>query len=86
MQRKPKAKRRRSRTRIVDDLTTDAIRHVAEAWSRAESDGAPTDGSDWTPIDRWRLSTEMVPSRDLARYVEDLTHVLFLDLAELEGA
>jgi hypothetical protein len=36
-------------SRIVDDLTADAIRDVAEAWSRAESDGALTDGSDMDP-------------------------------------
>jgi len=49
MQRKPKAKRPRSRARIVDDLTASAIRDVAESWSRAESDGALMDGSDLDP-------------------------------------
>ncbi len=49
MRRKPGTKRRRSRTRIVDTLTADAIRRVGEAWSRAESDGAVTDGSDLDP-------------------------------------
>ena len=47
MQRKPKAKRPRSRTRTVDDVTANAIRDVAESWSRA--DGALMDGSDLDP-------------------------------------
>jgi hypothetical protein len=49
MQRKSKAKKRRSRSKIVDDLTANAIHDVTEAWSRAESDGALTDGSDLDP-------------------------------------
>jgi hypothetical protein len=49
MQRKSKAKKRRSRAKIVDDLTANAIRDVAEAWSRAESDGALADGSALDP-------------------------------------
>ena len=49
MQRKPKAQKRRSRSRIVDDLTASAIRGVADAWRSAESDGALTDGSDLDP-------------------------------------
>jgi hypothetical protein len=49
MRRKPKATRRRSRTRIIDDLAADAMRHVADAWSRAEFEGALTDGSDQDP-------------------------------------
>jgi hypothetical protein len=31
-------------------------------------------------MNQWHLSTEMVPRRDLAGYVEDLTYVLFQDL------
>ena len=57
MQRKPKARKRRSRSRIVDDLTANAIRDVAEASSRAESD---------TPLlvsDRRRLSDTRVVER-----------------------
>lgn len=37
-------------------------------------------------MDRWRLGTETVLRRDLARYVEDLTHILFLDLPGIERA
>ena len=37
-------------------------------------------------MDRWRLGTEMVPRRDLARYVGDLTYVLFVDLPGIEHA
>lgn len=54
---KPKARKRRSRSRIVDDLTANAIRDVAEASSRAESD---------TPLlvsDRRRLSDTRVVER-----------------------
>lgn len=35
-------------------------------------------------FDKWRLGTEMVPRRDLSRYVEDLTYVLFVDLPNAE--
>jgi hypothetical protein len=49
MQRRRKAKKRGSRSRIVDDLTADAMRGVAEAWSRTQSDEALTDGSDLDP-------------------------------------
>ena len=40
VQRKRTAKDRGARSRIVDDLTADAFRQVARAWSRVESDGA----------------------------------------------
>ena len=78
MQRKPKAKRRRSRTRIVDDLTANAIRDVAESWSRAESDGALMDGSDLDPErgpederscrsgSRWKICREGFPDCGIA--------------------
>jgi hypothetical protein len=50
MRREPTGKRHRIRTaRIVDNLTAHAIGRVAETWSRAESDGAVTDGSDLDP-------------------------------------
>jgi hypothetical protein len=45
MRRNRKAKKRGSRSRIVDDLMANAVREVAEAWSRAESDGALTDAA-----------------------------------------
>jgi hypothetical protein len=35
--------------RIMDEVTADAIREVAGAWSRAESEPATTDGSDLDP-------------------------------------
>jgi hypothetical protein len=49
MPRKRKVNKPGARSKIVDDLTADAIRSVAEAWSRAESEDALTDGSDLDP-------------------------------------
>jgi hypothetical protein len=62
-------------------------RTVAAASSKRKQPRATKDDrATREAIDQWRLSTEMVPRRDLARYVEDLTYVLFLELPNSEHA